>query len=190
MDIIFKEHPDVWLGSSLFRKIPTIIQYKDIPMLEVGQFVDAGYTTKFPVYHNDGTHIATVKGSQVYLTEAGKRARVTQRYEPGLTVCELDGQTILELRRDGPAALKGWAELYAPEGVLIKSSGPMLSELVGGDGHLTIGGQIFMDVHFEGHPIGIHCLGNGSYHLGIKHLRYTGPADKPLPFESVNSPSN
>ncbi len=183
MEIIFQEHPDIWLGSSLFRNVPVIIQYKNTPVLEVVESVqsgsfESGFTIKFPVYHNDGTHIATVKGKRIHLTEDGKKANITQRFEPGLTICEFEGRAILEIRRDGAAAVQGWAELYAPEGILIKSLYPKLSQKLTKDGDLTIGTQVFKGAHFEGHRIGIHCLEDGKVHLGIKHLRYTGPAEE------------
>ena len=189
MDVIFQEHPDIWMGSSVFRKVPTIVQVDDIPILEVGQFVDAGYTTRFQVFHSDGTHIATVNGSRIFPTEAGNKANLKQRFENNLTICELEGKPILELRRHGAAALRGWAELHAPNGTLIKCFDEKFSGMIGSEGHLCISGQLFMDVLFEGHPIGLHFK-DGNCKMGIKHCRYSGPADKPLPYESINSPEN
>src|SRR5690242_20668530 len=109
MNVIFQSHPDVVIGSNTFRNVPTIIQFEVTPLIEVGKFEPAGFTTRIAVYHNDGTKIAVVKGSQVYLTDEGRKASVTPRYEAGLTVCELEGKPIFELRRTSAAALKGWA---------------------------------------------------------------------------------
>lgn len=185
MEVIFQQQPDLWIGNCVFRNTPTIIQWKDTPILEVGKFVDAGFTTKFAVFHSDGTQIAVVKGSQIYPTEAGKKAKITPRYFPNLTAFELEGKTILELRRDSAAALRGWAELYAPEGVLIKSTAPPLSQLTNEYGSLLIGGFQVMDAEFEA-PIGIHYVGDGNVRLGITRLRYVGPDDQPPPFESIS----
>lgn len=120
MDITFQEHPDVVIATNTFRNVETILQYEEFPLIEVGKFADAGYTTKFNVFHSDGSHMAVVKGARVFITE-GAKAKVTARQEPDLTVCEMDGRPIIELRRKGASALKGWAELYAPHGVFIKA---------------------------------------------------------------------
>ena len=103
-DVIFQHHPVVAICGNRFY-CPTIIQWEDTPLMEVGKFEPAGYTTKFAIYNSDGAQIAVVKGCQVYPTKAGKDAAIKPRYEPNLTVCEVDGKTIFELRRTGPTAL-------------------------------------------------------------------------------------
>ncbi|MCH8830267.1 MAG: hypothetical protein IID45_11885, partial [Planctomycetes bacterium] len=87
MEIIFQEHPEVHIGGCVFRNVPVIIQHKDTPLLEVGKYEPAGFTTRFPVYHSDGTKIAVVKGARIFLTEEGKRASVTLRNPADMTVC-------------------------------------------------------------------------------------------------------
>lgn len=180
MELIFQSRPEVFLGSNVFRNVPVIIQYHDTPMLEVGKYELAGYSTKFQVFHNDGTSIAVVKGSQIYKTAEGEKVGLVLRHEPNLTVCEMEGQAILELRREGPAALRGWAELYAPDGVLIKSSSPRLSALLQAGGDLRIGTSIVRGGVCEDVPIGIHVL-NGQIEMSLKHVQYIGPADKAPP---------
>jgi len=166
MDVVFQSHPDVVIATNTFRNVETILQYENSPLIQVGKFVEAGYTTKFRVYHSDGTHIADVKGSQIYLTKDGKNASVKTRYDPNLTACELEGRTILELHRDGPTALRGWAELYAPEGVLIKANDSDLLQAIRSNGsHIQVGGLEINNSIFNGQKIGIHvtrdriCIG-------------------------------
>lgn len=162
MDVIFQSHPDIMLGSNMFKNCPTILQYESEPLLEVGKFEDAGYTTRFSVYHSDGTKIAVVKGARIFPTEEGKRAKLELRHEPLLTVCELEGQPILELRRRDAAALKGWARLYAPEGVLIKADDAQsIAQLRNGKSLLLLGGLVMSDSVIDGCQIGIHVTSTG-----------------------------
>jgi hypothetical protein len=83
MELIYQNHPSVVIATNTFVNVPTIIQFEDVPLLEVGKFADAGYTTRLAVYHNDGTKIAVVKGSRIFLTEEGKKANLTP--EPNRT---------------------------------------------------------------------------------------------------------
>jgi hypothetical protein len=181
MDIIFQTHPDIVIAGNTFRNVRTIIQFEDVPLLEVDNIVPAGFTTQFAVYNSDGIKIAKVKGSQIYPTENIK-AKLTDRHEPNLTVFELDGKPILELRRLGAAAIHGWAELYTPTGTLIKANDNGVSGLLrsGGD-VLVMGNKVLKDSLFENCDIGIHVrqnsitLGEGG---GSVHIGYLGPLNK------------
>jgi hypothetical protein len=161
--LFFQESPEVEIGTNKFINVPTIIQWEDVPLLQVGQFIEAGYTTKLRVFHNDGTHIADVNGSQVYSTSAGVKAAVSCRTEDGglLTVCEVEGKPIFELRRRNPGQLKGWAEIHAPEGVLIKVTDAETAALLGDGTALQVGGLAIRDGRFDGHEIGIHVTKQG-----------------------------
>ena len=152
-DIVFQEQPAVTIGGNHFL-CPTVIQWEDTPLLEVGKFETAGFTTKFAVYNSSGDALATVKGCQVYRTEAGKQSGIEMRHEPNLTACEVNGKTIFELRRTGAAALKGAAELYSPNGVFLKATDPELYGLLGTGGKLTAGPFTFVGTTFKA-PIGI-----------------------------------
>ena len=156
MEITFQSHPEVSLGGNTFLNTPTILQFEDIPLLEVGQYENAGYTTRFPVYHNDGNKIAVVVGSRIHLTAEGKNANIKPRFQPDLTVFELEGKPILELRRKGAAAFSGWAELYAPEGILIRAFDSSISGLLRGGDALQLGGMTLMGNTFAGCRIGVH----------------------------------
>ncbi|MGO9108717.1 MAG: hypothetical protein ACLP9L_05745 [Thermoguttaceae bacterium] len=166
MEIFFQSHPDVIIGGNTFRNVKTILQFENIPLLEVGRFEPAGYSERFPVFNMDGVKVAVVVGRQIHLTEEGSKARIVRRCEPNLSVCELEGKPILELRRNGPTALRGWAELYAPEGLLIRALDSGVAALLSGGNALQIGGMVFMDSFFDGCPIGIHIGKSG--HGGIR----------------------
>ena len=184
--ITFQSHPDVLIGSNTFRNVPTILQYEETPLLEVGKFEPAGYTTRFAVFDNSGIKIAVVEGSNITITPEGAKARVTCRHEPDLTVCELEGKPILELRRHGPQALKGSAELYAPHGVLIKANASEAAailrsgqRLVPGLQHLSnstfADGGIAFHVRRDGIAIGVGCR---SIHIGEMRI---GPGTSGFP---------
>lgn len=161
MDVIYQTHPDVIIATNTFRNVETLLKYENVPLIEVGKFVPAGYTTRINVYHSDGTHIAVVKGSQIYLTEEGKKASIKPRFEPNLTAYELDGRTIIELRREGAAALKGSAEMYAPEGVFIKATDAEMSALRGDGTAIRVAGVSISGGFFDGHKCGIHVTRDG-----------------------------
>lgn len=162
MDVVFQEHPLVWLGESWFRNVPTIIQWENIPLMEVGKFEQAGFTTRIAVFHSDGTKIAVVNGSQIYLTAEGKNAQMRLRYEPGLTACELEGRTIFELRREGAAALRATAELHAPEGMFIRTSTACLDIIgqIAGGKYVGPSGFLINKCFAWDMPIGIHITKN------------------------------
>ncbi len=192
MELIWQALPEVSLGSSTFRNVPIIIQYLDTPVLQLIESEHAAYTVKFPVYMSDGTQIATVKGSHIYRTDNGKKAKFEPHYYPDATVFELENKPVLELRRKGAAAIRGYAELYAPEGVLIEASDPKVTNLLSTAGHLQIGTHVIVDLFCDGTLIGVHVQNDrvsiGGGEGGIRKFRYIGPADQPLP-EWANSSS-
>lgn len=188
MEVHFQTHPDVQIGSNTFKNVPIILQFEDTPLLEVGKFVEAGYQTRFSVFNADGIHVAVVVGSQIRLTKEGKNARITQRFEPNLTVCELEGKPILEMKRIGAIALKGWAELYTPTGALIKVHDSGVSGLLKGGGSLVVGGICMEDSILENFKIGVQIksgvvyfgVGGGSMKVGRMYpLQPSSPAPPP-----------
>jgi hypothetical protein len=159
MEIIYQSHPVVTIASNNFVNVPTIIQFKKTPLLQVGKFEPAGYTTRFTVYHNDGTRLAVVNGCRIHPTDDKMKAKINVRQHPELSIFELEGKPILELRRNGPAGLKGWAELWAPEGILIKAADSGVSGLLRtGANAMIVGNQMFAGCSFEGCPVGIHVF--------------------------------
>lgn len=166
MDVIFQSHPDVIIATNTFRNVGTIIQYEGIPLFEVGKFETAGYTTRFSVFHSDGTKIAVVKGSQIYLTEEGKKARIEMRHEPNLTACEVEGKTIFELRREGAAALKGSAELFTPDGAFVRANDDGISGVTRDDDQLKVGNMTMKGCLFANMRIAI-LVSNGRISIGV-----------------------
>ncbi|REK11592.1 MAG: hypothetical protein DWQ37_13850 [Planctomycetota bacterium] len=140
MAIFFQEQPEVYFASHTFLNVPTILQHEEVPLLEVGQYESAGYSAKFHVFNSDGRSLVVVKGSQMYETEDGKKSNIRLVHEPNLTACELNGETLLELRREGAAGLRGWAELYAPNGTLVRASDRDVSALVPLGPTINVGG--------------------------------------------------
>jgi hypothetical protein len=57
-DVTFQESPLITIGKSTFKNVPVVIQYEETPPVEVSQFETAGFTTRFTIYHPDGTKIA------------------------------------------------------------------------------------------------------------------------------------
>jgi hypothetical protein len=80
----------------------------------------AGFTTQITIFHKDGTYLAKVKGTQMYLTPDGAKAGLKLRHPGLMTVCEMGTETLFEVRRDYAAPLKLTAELYTPTGGFIK----------------------------------------------------------------------
>ncbi|EMN1335722.1 hypothetical protein ACM2R8_005649 [Klebsiella pneumoniae] len=164
--LVFSESPQVELGSNFFINVPVILQYKDTPLISVESAVDASFTTSIPIYHNDGTYLAKAKGTQLYLTEEGRKAGVTLRHEDKITVCLINGKEVFELRRQSAAALKAEAELYVPDGKLISYRGSSPKLFSTENNQLTIGGLVMSGSTFNGCKIGI-LLDENSIAIGV-----------------------
>ena len=157
-DLIFNESPEFELATNFFVNVPTILHYDDTPLIQVVQTQDASFTTEINIYHNDGTFLAKAKGTQLYLTDDGKKAGVTLRNPNLMTVCELNGATLFELTRTEAAALKGTAELFTPDGSFVKVNDAGLGGYIldqRNDAHLNINGMMMSGSHFEDCPVGI-----------------------------------
>ena len=121
-NLIFQQSPSVEYGGNYFLNVPIILQYDDTPLLEVIKIQQAGYTTQFRIYNRDGIYIAKVEGSRLHLTKNGNKSNIKLRHPDHMTVCELDGKTLFEIRRKDAAALKTEAELFTPDGCFLKSN--------------------------------------------------------------------
>ena len=167
-DLIFNTHPEFTIATNTFVDCPIILQYEDTPLIELVKNVDASFTTEISIYHNDGTYLAKAKGTQLYPSDDGKKAGVSLRHPDGMTVCEMVGQTLFELHRQQAAALKGTAELYAPNGVFIKATDSgiagQIMERVDGP-HLEIGGMHMTGCSIQAR-IGIKIGADGSVGVG------------------------
>lgn len=164
--LVFQTHPQVDLGSNLFIDVPVILQFEDTPLIEVVRTQDAGYTTQIPIYHEDGTYLAKVVGSQIYPTADGQKAGVTLSHPDKMTVCKLGNQTLFEIRREQAAAIKTAAELYTPTGFFVKYATETPGLLNSTGDALQIRGGIFRGNTFQGCRIGVWLKADGSIGLG------------------------
>ena len=119
--LIFSQSPAVTFATNTFLRVPVILQVDESPLIEVVQVEQAGFTTKFHIYHPDGTDLAVAVGARLILTRDGKKAGVKMLHPAGKTVCELDGQTLFEMHRTEAAGLRTEAELYTPTGAFIRA---------------------------------------------------------------------
>ena len=161
--LIFTDHPDVTIATNRFIQVPTILMFEDTPLLEVEALPEAGFTTKYSIYHSDGTYLAKVVGSRLFLTDDGTKAGLELRHPPGITVCELAGKTLFEIQRQEAAALKTQAELWSPTGQFIKATDAglaMFKDAADKDA-LKIGGITMTGCTFQGCSIGIHLTQKG-----------------------------
>ena len=168
--LIFSDHPDVLIASNTFKNVPVVLQYDTIPLIRVVRDADATYTPEISIYHPDGTYLAKAKGSQLYLTEPGKKVGLTLRHLPGMTVCELDGRTLFELRRQKAAAFKATAELYTSDGAFLQVSdhdiaGYVIDQM--SHDHLQIHGLHLSDTIIHDIPIGILVYKDGRFAVGV-----------------------
>ena len=166
--LIFKTHPTVILGGNTFINIPTILQFEDIPLIEIIKNIGAGYTTQIPIYHPDGTYLAKVKGSRLFLTKYGEKAGPTLSHPDKMTICKLGEKTLFEIKRTEAAALKTSAELYTDKGFFVKFSVESFPELFSINNNcLVINNNKIIGCTFKNNNIGIKLLANGGVSMGI-----------------------
>lgn len=79
--------------------MPIILLYDDIPMIQVVREAHAGYKVEIPIYHNDGAYLAKVVGPRLVTTPAGDKAGLSLRHPDKMDVCEMNGETVFEIRR-------------------------------------------------------------------------------------------
>jgi hypothetical protein len=113
----FSKAPVIHLARCVFYT-PIVIRYRDVRMLEIAHEVMT-YTTVVPIYSEDGDLLATAKGIQLQLTEAGKKHRIMMRYLPDGVICEVNKKAVFDIRRQGLAILRMNAELYTNDGTLL-----------------------------------------------------------------------
>jgi len=161
--LLFSESPEIVVATNRFIDVPIIVQYESTPMLEVVRVQGAGFTTRIPIYHNDGTYLAIVVGSQLHATEDGKKAGVTLRHPQGATICEINGKPVFEITRKDAAALKMSAELHTLDGSFLRwSESEMEGVLFGNkDQPLRIKGLTMKDCEVKCCRIGIHVTKDG-----------------------------
>jgi hypothetical protein len=166
MDAIYSPTPQVLFLDNIFIT-PTLLRYENVPLINVAQVADASFTTVFSIFHPDGTPLAKVKGTQLYLTEQGKKAGLRLRHKSGVTACELNGQTLFEVRREGAAALHLTAELYAPDGAFIRTvNSDLATKVMDGVQETLQRHNIFITNNFFQVPVGVQVWKDGSVNMG------------------------
>lgn len=118
--LVFNTHPDVEIATVVFEQCEVVLQYEKTPLIQIVREVLAGFEFEIPIYAKDGVYLAKVRGSRLFLTDDGRKAGLKLRHPPNMTVCELDGKTVFEIRRTGAAALRASAELFSPDGAFIR----------------------------------------------------------------------
>src|SRR5262249_8167695 len=111
---------------------------------------EVGFTTRIPIYHADGTYLAKVVGSQLHLTKDGEKTGLRLLHPQGRTVCDLDGRTLFEIHRQEAAALKTHAELFTPDGYLVKCTDRSSRSLFSWRGLLEPWGNNDVWMHYPG----------------------------------------
>lgn len=166
--LYFNQVPQFTVATNVFRNVPTILQYDDTPLIEVVRSAPAGFTSRFSIYHNDGTDLARVVGSRLILTSDGKKCGLKLRKPHGATVCELNGRTVFEVRREEAAALSTYAELYSPDGAFIKCARDSRVEGLLSDSRspLRIGGIVMEGNMISGFQVGIWVRSDGTVAIG------------------------
>lgn len=166
--LIFQHMPIVHLASNTFVEVPTVLQFEDVPLIQVVRTAKAGFTTEIPIYHSDGTYLAKVVGSQIYQTDDGKKAGVTLRHPGHATICELNGKPVFEITREEAAALRTQAELYTPDGSFIKCAENLAGYVLGPQqDRLQIHGLTMMRCTFVRNRIGIWVKKDGSVAVAV-----------------------
>jgi hypothetical protein len=152
--LYYCERQAMVLATNVFIDVPVVLQYENTPLIQFVKEQGAGYATEIPIYHSDGTYLAKVKGSRLFLTKEGEKAGVTLSHPDKMTVCKLADQILFEIRREDAAALNTKAELYTPDGNFLKCiDAPALFDATGNG--LRIGGAYFVNNSFHGCRIGI-----------------------------------
>lgn len=166
--LIYQNSPEVTLASNKFIDVPVILQHDETPLISVVRGENLTYSTEIPIFHADGTYLAKVNGTRVFKTAAGEKAGIVLRDLPQITVCELDGRTIFEIRHERGDAFRTTAELYSANGYFVKCPENSLPQLLSQSGQvLQLNGMHMSFCEFRGCRIGIRLCSDGSMQLGV-----------------------
>lgn len=169
--LLFQQSPVVTFATNTFINVPVILQYEETPLIETIHETNLGFMSQVSIYHSDGTYLAKAKGPRLYLTQDGEKANLNIRNLPDRRICELNGNTLFELRRTQP----GWevdSELYTPEGTFIKSKADLFPEFFNQKQQkLQVRGITMQNCTFTGVSIGILVKADGSVGIGVSKPR-------------------
>lgn len=169
-DLFLVPQPIITIATNTFERVPIIVEYDGVPLIEMIQAPSAGFTTRFAIFHPDGTKLAITEGSRLFLTDSGEKSGLTLEHPNHMTVCKLGGQILFEISRTEAAALKTEAELYTPDGRFIRCNNNLdaglPSGLFNGEDQLQLGSIIMRGCHFSGCRKGIVFRSDGSVGMG------------------------
>jgi hypothetical protein len=163
--LIFNPGSVVRFGGNNFIDVPIILQVGDTPIVETVKEHELSRTTSFSIFNSDGVYFAKVVGPRLFLTSDGEKANLTLRHPDKLTVCEMGGKTLFEVRRETAAALAITAELYSPAGLFVKATASIPFGSFSKDG-TQIGGAMFSGNTVTGCRVGYWLKADGGLGFG------------------------
>ncbi|OFX27215.1 MAG: hypothetical protein A2041_02235 [Bacteroidetes bacterium GWA2_31_9b] len=167
-ELIFQTAPSVTIATNTFVNVPNILRYEDTNLIEIIRDLKLGFTTQIPIYHSDGTYLAKVNGTRMFLTEAGKKTGLKIDKYSNVWTCKLDTKTLFEIHHQSGDAFKVLAELFTPDGYFVKcldSPTPGLINVKGNE--LKVGGVIMSGNLISGCKTGIWIRKNGAVSIGV-----------------------
>lgn len=166
-ELIFTSAPVMSLATNTFINVQVILQYEDTPLIQIVKVQSAGFAAQIPIYHPDGTYLAKVVGSRLFLTKNGENAGLSLSYPDKMTVCKLGNRVLFEIIREGAATLKTRAELFTPDGYFVKITESPTPELFDASSRsLKIRGITLVGNTFVNSRIGIWIRKDGSIAMG------------------------
>lgn len=167
-ELIYQPTPIVVVATNVFINVPTILQYEKIPLIEMVEEVKLGYTTSFSIYNSDGIKIAKVRGTRIFPTDDGKDSGLEIAKHSEITEVKLNGSSIIEIQHHKGEAFRIFADLYTPDGYLVRVNNNPQPTLIDTSGNsITIGGVIFSNNRIANVNIGILVNSNGNISMGI-----------------------
>jgi hypothetical protein len=167
-ELIFLTLPKVTLATNTFINVPVILKFDDINLIELIKEEKIGFTTQIPIFHPDGTYLAKVNGTRLYLTDDGKKAGLKIEKKADVWECKMEKQTLFEIQHTDSHSFKTQAELYTPTGHFVKfneSPTPGLIDMSGNE--LKVGGLVMSGSTIQHFKTGIWIKSDGSMRIGV-----------------------
>lgn len=166
-ELIYQPTRVVVVATNVFIDVPTILQYEQTPLIEMAEEVKLGYTTSFTVYNSDGTKIAKVQGTRIFSTDEGKDSGLEISKYCDTTEVKLNGASIIEIQHHKGEAFRIFADLFTPNGHLVRVNKNPRPELIDASGNaIKVGGAIFSSNTIAGARIGILVNSDGNIRVG------------------------
>lgn len=120
--LIYQAEPVVVLATNTFINVPIVLQFDDTPLISVVREQNLGFTTEIPIYHEDGTYLAKVRGTRVYATEDGKKAGLEIRQFSDAWACEINGRTVFEVKHQPAMHSRRKRNCTRPKATLLRQA--------------------------------------------------------------------